>query len=245
MALLLFGILLSFQWIEPKKRAQVILKLNFSLCLEQQISLSGIPLGDRVAGQRENVELESRLVGQSGCLGGSSSSPSQDKSLSLWVQNTEALPCSGVLNIIGIYLACLYFSRGRTLTFVFRKEAIFLAQVSVLTEHSTRMLVGPRICWLWSQWLTALVPQCSPRCWKWVDSLQAGPISYPCPAREYRALSPPSLGLRVQEGEDCRRNPGLGAPRSLVSQPLESDISSLSLARDNTNIPQWQLSAGH
>lgn len=34
-------------------------------------------------------------------------------------------------------------------------------------------------------------------------------------------------------------------PRSLVSQPLESDISRLSLARDNANIPQWQLSAGH
>lgn len=34
----------------------------------------------------------------------------------------------------------------------------------------------------------------------------------PLSCTRVRGLSPPSLGLSVQEGEDCRRNPGLGAP---------------------------------
>lgn len=53
------------------------------------------------------------------------------------------------------------------------------------------------------------------------------------------------LGPKCAGRGRLQKESWFGSPWSLVSQPLESDISSLSLARDNTNIPQWQLSAGH
>lgn len=87
------------------------------------------------------------------------------------------------------------------------------------------------------------------------------PVLTPDAGRRWRAFRPNlSATLVLHEstgfestllGPKCagrgrlQKESWFGSPRSLVSQPLESDISSLSLARDNTNIPQWQLSAGH